>query len=97
MLARRFRLLIKSKSNKAQGRKMKSRIKDQKSKMSVYEYSDFNLPSAFCSLAHLAILLSEEKLGRGRKPCLNWLREDTECTNLLLSLRGYNFLIHFPF
>lgn len=65
--------------------------------MSVYGCSDFNPPLALSSLVHLAALLSEENLGVGKTQCLNWLREDTECTNLLLSLRGCNFFIHFPF
>lgn len=41
---------------------MKSRTKDLKLKMSVYECSDFNLPLAICSLAHLAVFLGKESL-----------------------------------
>lgn len=54
---------------------MKSTTKDPKSKVSFYECSYFNLPSALCSLVHLAKLLSEESLA-WEKQCLNWLRED---------------------
>lgn len=42
--------------------KQKYRTKEQKSKMSIYEYFDFNLPSALCSLVHLALSLGDKSL-----------------------------------